>query len=41
MHAIENIETLGKRFLQHNYVVDQELATIVFLMQKLQRPLLI
>lgn len=41
MQSIENIESIHHGFLQQNYVVDQELATIVFLMYKLQRPLLI
>ena len=41
MDAIDTIDALNKRFLDHNYVVDNELATIVFLMQKLKRPLLI
>ena len=41
MRSIENIDTVYQGFLEQGYVVDQELATIVFLMYKLQRPLLI
>ena len=41
MRQIENIRTIQQGFLDNHYVVDQELATIVFLMYKLQRPLLI
>jgi MoxR-like ATPase len=41
MRNINDIETIRKAFLDQSYVVDHELATIVFLMYKLQRPLLI
>ena len=41
MRSIENIDTVYQGFLAQRYVVDQELATIVFLMYKLQRPLLV
>lgn len=41
MRAIHDIETIQQGFLDCKYVVDGELATIVFLMYKLQRPLLI
>ena len=41
MRQIEDIVTIQQGFLDNHYVVDQELATIVFLMYKLQRPLLI
>ena len=41
MRNVEQIESITKWFLDCNYVIDQELATIVFLMIKLQRPLLV
>ena len=41
MQQIKNVETIQKGFLDKKYVVDQELATIIFLMYKLQRPLLV
>ena len=41
MRQIEDIGGIQQGFLDNHYVVDQELATIVFLMYKLQRPLLI
>ena len=41
MQTIESIEAFERGFRENNYVVDYELATIVFLMYKLQRPLLV
>ncbi len=41
MQIIDNIEAIERGFLDNKYVVDHELATIVFLMYKLQRPLLV
>jgi len=38
---MKDIEAFERGFRDYNYVVDRELATIVFLMYKLQRPLLI
>ncbi len=41
MKVMKDIEAFERGFRDYNYVVDRELATIVFLMYKLQRPLLI
>ncbi len=41
MQVIKDIEAFERGFKDHNYVVDRELATIVYLMYKLQRPLLV
>lgn len=41
MRRVDNIETIRQGFLDNQYVVDLDLATIVFLMYKLQRPLLV
>ena len=41
MSEIKNIHSIIEGFDKHDYVVDEELATILFLMLRLQKPLLL
>ncbi|MDH3711595.1 MAG: hypothetical protein OER04_17015, partial [Cyclobacteriaceae bacterium] len=41
MERMPDIESIEAGFKEQHYIIDRELATIVFLMSQLERPLLV